>query len=326
MIKTKNVLVALAFILAAGTVVGFAAGGPKKTKAAGIGWYDSFDLAQIEAKATKKPILFLSMFGKLDEKMPCANARTLRATLFQDPEFKKLVTQDVIPAWEMVRAVPHVEIDLGDGKKITRTVRGNAVMYLCTPDGKVLDAYPGVYTSEDFMPMVRESLAKLANSDTNEVIAYHKEGGRMVRPLQMTFGKMFVESPTLDFIGAKKINGSVAPIAKNINPAERNFLLSAQGLRDMSLTPMTTNEAILAVTGKPKGEINPNEMAKSILESDSHNNVKNVRAVVHMYFASLEKLPTPLEARDAILETILKIPYKDPYFGLKDVLLPGTPD
>ena len=94
----------------------------------------------------------------------------------------------------------------------------------------------------------------------------------------------------------------------------------------MSLTPMTTNETMLAVTGWPKGEISPNDMPKSILESDSQNNVKNVRAVVHMYFASLEKLPTPLEARDAILETILKIPYKDPYFGLKDIFLPGTPD
>ena len=326
MIKTKNVLYALGFVLAAGSVVGFAASGPKRTQVAGIGWYDSFEVAKTEAKRTQRPILLLSLFGKLDEKMPCTNARTLRATLFLDPEFKALVTKDVIPAWEMVRAVPHIEIDLGDGKKITRTVRGNAVMYLCTPDGKVLDAYPGVYTSKDFMPMVRESLAKLAKSDGKEIIAYHKAHGRIVRPLQMTYGKMFVESPTLDFIGANRITGSVTPIVKNIRPAERDFLLSAQGLRDMSLTPMIPGEIVYTVAGRPKGDISPNDMAQSILDSDSHNNVENVRAVVHLYFASLEKLPTPHEARDAILQTILKIPYKDPYFGLKDVLLPGTPD
>ena len=30
------------------------------------------------------------------------------------------------------------------------------------------------------------------------------------------------------------------------------------------------------------------------------------------------------EARDAVLMDLLKIPYKDPYFGLKDLLMPGT--
>ena len=49
------------------------------------------------------------------------------------------------------------------------------------------------------------------------------------------------------------------------------------------------------------------------------------RAVVHSYFASLKALPTPDEAREAVLGTILKIPYKDPTMGLDDVLLPGTP-
>ena len=87
---------------------GFAAssGHAKKTMVNGVGWYASFSDALTESKRTQKPILLLSMFGRLDEDMPCANARTLRATLFKDPEFRKLVSDDVIPAWEMVRAVP----------------------------------------------------------------------------------------------------------------------------------------------------------------------------------------------------------------------------
>jgi hypothetical protein len=54
--------------------------------------------------------------------------------------------------------------------------------------------------------------------------------------------------------------------------------------------------------------------------------MESIRPVVHAYLASESDLPTVGQARDNILEKILKIPYKDPYFGLKDVLLPGTPD
>src|SRR5687767_12404785 len=84
----------------------------KKTAVNGIAWHNSFQDAMAEAKNSDKPVLLLSMFGKIDEDMPCANARTLRATLFKDPEFKALLENEVVPAWEMVRAVPKVEIDL----------------------------------------------------------------------------------------------------------------------------------------------------------------------------------------------------------------------
>ena len=47
----------------------------KKTNVDGIGWFASLPDALAEAKRTDKPILLLSMFGRLDEEMPCANAR-----------------------------------------------------------------------------------------------------------------------------------------------------------------------------------------------------------------------------------------------------------
>src|SRR5690349_18631104 len=78
----------------------FGAGKLKKTTVNGTAWFNSLEDAKAEAKKSHKPILLFSMFGKLDEEMPCANARTLRATLFKDPDFKKLVSDEVIPAWE----------------------------------------------------------------------------------------------------------------------------------------------------------------------------------------------------------------------------------
>ncbi len=317
----------LASSLALIAVVGFtfAGGRAKKTTVHGVGWYASFDDAKAEAKRTGKPILYLSMFGRLDEEMPCANARTLRATLFKDPEFKKLVTEDAIPAWEMVRAVPKIEIDLGDGKKIKRTVRGNAVMYLCNSEGKVVDAFPGVYTSEDFLPMVRESIAKLARADFESVRTFHKERGAIPRRTAITTGKMMLEAPTLNLIGAHAIEG-VPQRVNSKDPDELKFLQGARMLSDASLNPMPARETMQALTGTTTETRSAEDIAIQIRKNDSKANVERTRPVVHLFFASRKALPTPLEARDAILETILKIPYRDPFFGLKDVVLPGTPD
>lgn len=302
----------------------FAGARVKKTTVNGIGWYDNFADAQAEAKKTGKPILFLSMFGKIDEEMPCANARTLRATLFKGPEFKKLVTDEVIPAWEMVRAVPHVEIDFGDGKKIKRTVRGNAVMYLCNTDGKVVDAYPGIYTTKDFMPMVHEAITTLTKAEGAEVIAWHDGKGQAARLVRSTLSKSGSESPTLNIIGARAIAGAVKP-QRSEDPKRQRFLTAAAAVMDMSLSPMTPDEVAVAVTGEPIGERSPATVGNLILERDSRLNSTSMRGIVHMWLGSEKALLTPLEARDTILETILKIPYKDPYFGLKDIAIPGTP-
>ena len=321
---TLSALVALAL---AGPIEGHPtpAAKAKKTVVNGIGWNNSFADAQHEAKQTGKPILFFSMFGRIDEEMPCANARTLRATLFKDAEFKKLLSEEVIPAWEMVRAVPKIEIDLGDGKKIQRTVRGNAVMYLCNADGKVIDAFPGVYTVEDFLPMIRESIRELGKAPFAEVAAYHKARGGMPRRTAITTGKMMLEAPTLNLIGAPPIAGAV-PVETTKDPARALFLRAARQLTDASLTPMPAGEIVPLLTGAPLGDRDPQEVAAQIIKNDSRANMERTRPVIHLWLASEKELPSPAAARDTVLETILKIPYKDPYFGLKDVLLPGTPN
>lgn len=325
----KKSIIAIAFVLVIGTAIGVAAGGgPAKTTVHTIDWYNSFADAKKQAKAEGKPILLLSMFGKLDEEMPCANARTLRATLFKDPDFQNLVTKDVVPAWEMVREVPRIKIDLGDGKEVTRTVRGNAVMYLCNSDGKVIDAYPGIYTKGDFMPVVKESIAKLGKATEAEVIAYHKAAPSSgTFNAYTTLSKGVLEGPILNAIGAKPIKGANPPtLAEQVTPEKQRFLRQARRVVDVSLTPATADEAVRAATGKGFKDIPADNLAETILQNDSKRNMNRLRPVIHLWFASETKLPTPMEARETVLATILKIPYKDPYFGLKDVLLPGTPE
>lgn len=291
--------------------------GHKATVVNGIAWRNSLGQAISEAQASHKPILLLSMFGRIDEKMPCQNARTLRATLFKEPEFMSLVKNDVIPAWEMVGPVPHVTIDLGNGRKIERTVRGNAVMYLLNSDGKVVDAYPGVYTKADFMPMVQESIA-LSKQPTADIKAFHIAHGRIPAPAFMTMGKAIMESPTLSLLSAPNPGNPQ-------NPENSAFDVATRRLQDLSLNPAGAR-AIAATIGIDLAKLTPVERAQKIIERDSQNNVTTVRGVVHLMFSEFPDLPTSLEARDEILTKLLKVPYKDPNWGLTEVVLPGTPE
>lgn len=320
----QSTYIVLAIGIVSATALAFGAGKVKKTAVNGIEWHDSFDEASAEAKKSGKPILFLSMFGEIDEKMPCANARTLRATLFKDPEFKRLVSEDMIPAWEMVRAVPKITVDLGDGKKITRTVRGNAVMYVCNSDGKVVDAYPGVYTGEDFFPAIKESIA-MCRKTPDEINAWHTANGRRVRSLRATMSKGAAEGPVLNLAGARRVAGAKGDMIVNDDPKRALFLDSAARIEDMSLTPMSPEMVAVNVTGQPIGEKTPEQIGMEILKADSKQNITQMRGVIHLWLASEKQLPNPKQARDTVLETILKIPYKDPYFGLKDIAIPGTP-
>ena len=47
--------------------------------------------------------------------------------------------------------------------------------------------------------------------------------------------------------------------------------------------------------------------------------------VVHTWFTSLKHLPTPAEAKEDLFVRMLHIDYNDPYLGLADIALPGTP-
>lgn len=323
--RAKSHYIALsALIVAVGSFAFAGLTGAKKTNVNGIDWYATFDDAKARAKQTGKPILLLSMFGHLDEKMPCANARTLRATLFNDPEFKRFANEEAIVAWEMVREVPKVTIDFGNGNKLERTVRGNAVMYLCNSDGKVIDAYPGIYTASDFFPMVRESIEKLNSSSTERVLAWHEGLAKLPRSFAATVSKAASESPTLDLIGTPLFAGAKTD-EQPADPKRIRFFLAAARTSDLSLAPMRASLVSSRVIGQPDANRTPEQIGKEIMERDSQQNVTFMRSIIHCWIASLKELPTPEQARNDVLETILKIPYKDPYMGLNEIAIPGTP-
>lgn len=65
--------------------------------------------------------------------------------LFSRTDIAKYINENFEPAWEMVRPVPTVTIDFGNGKTIKRTLNGNVASYVCTTNGTIVDVLPGIY-------------------------------------------------------------------------------------------------------------------------------------------------------------------------------------
>ena len=102
--------------------------------------------------------------------------------LLLDKDVTAQLQKRYVLSWESVRPVPKATIDFGQGKVLTRTLKGNCVFYVCKPDGTVTDILPGVYTPEDF----------LAELDSGGPVAETPPPNRMAM-----LGKAAVESPIL---------------------------------------------------------------------------------------------------------------------------------
>ena len=64
--------------------------------------------------------------------------------LFSQPELAAYMGESFECAWESIRDVPRVTIDLGEGRVVERTAGGNVMTWFCLPDGRAFDAQPGL--------------------------------------------------------------------------------------------------------------------------------------------------------------------------------------
>jgi len=312
-------LIALPLVVVALASMGASPHPPKRVNYAGIAWEATIEGAKARAVKEGRPILHLQTFGKLDDPYSCTNTRTLRTVLLADPEFKKLLQNEVVPSWEMIREVPKVTIDFRNGQKVTRTLKGNVAMYLCEPDGRVIDAFGGVVTPKDFVPVIRDSIRHLAGKTHAEVSAFHRIRARAFQVAGLNAGKTVAEAPLLIAPSKPRSKQSTSQ-----DPRRLEFEAAAAQLFDASAEPMPMSASIRLGTGKTDGT--PAELGMLAVQNESRMNLTAVRGVIHRWLASFDKLPSPTSAKDDMFETILHVPYKDPYLGLFDVELPGTPN
>lgn len=76
--------------------------------------------------------------------------------LFSREDVSNYINQNFEPAWEMVRPVPIVRIDFGNGTVSTRTLHGNVASHICSADGNIADILPGIYTPSAYLTALQQ--------------------------------------------------------------------------------------------------------------------------------------------------------------------------
>lgn len=120
----------------------------------GLFWYTDFEQAEAAAARSGKPILSLRLLGTLDSEMSCANSRFFRTTLYANERVSAYLRDHFVLHWKSVRPVPHVTIDMGDGRVIHRTITGNSIHYVLDAEGRPIEAIPGLYGPDAFLRAV----------------------------------------------------------------------------------------------------------------------------------------------------------------------------
>jgi hypothetical protein len=267
--------------------------------------------------------------------------------LLSDTRVARFINENFVPCWQMVRPVPKVTIDFGDGRRLKRTLGGNTLIEICLPDGRVIDAFPGLYTPEDFLKEAEETLAFVRSLDpaaseaeaATAVVAWHR--ARAIDPPRVPIAAMLeksmVESPLLRAMRANPNSPPSTDLLLRELGRSRPFPVEGEApgaaldrlggwLEDISKQPATVEQLRQRFLALPEGRRpTPEQLGEMALRVDSRTNVSWARPAVHLLFAGYERLPRGRECRDAVFRRLLHLPVEDPYLGLADVVAPGTP-
>jgi hypothetical protein len=262
--------------------------------------------------------------------------------LLSDEKVQRLIGDKLIASWEMVRPAPKATIDFGGGKVLERTLKGNTVIYLCTPSGEVIDAFPGVYTPEDFLREVQPALERF---EQDALAAASPEWHRaqvgelaVKERAAINFSKMAVESPLLEALAvrdkASRSIGTQSRLAAEQDPASRPPEPSAEALQEsfrrlsgmlVDISDRPLNRHAMARRAAEARSAQGEDVSTDIVTIDSAQNVQYVRPGVRFLLGSLKAPRTPKELRDPLFKDLLHIAIDDPYLGLADIAVPGTP-
>jgi len=184
-------------------------------------WFTELDLAIAEARRTGKPILSLRLLGRLDEELSCANSRFFRKLLYPDAQINQVLRQDFVLHWESVRPVPKVTLDFGNGRRIERTLTGNSAHLVLDPNGRIVDALPGLVSREAFLELLTQART-FARADRRALPRLHAQAAtqrtpppssppsRAVAASRIAATKHLVELPLLRAVSVDPVDADTA--------------------------------------------------------------------------------------------------------------------
>lgn len=131
--------------------------GQRDGHASGLYWHTDLEAAKREARHSGRPILSLRLLGALDEELSCANSRFFRVVLYSDPEVSARLREHFVLHWSSERPAPRITIDMGDGRRLVRTITGNSLHYVLDANGRPLDGIVGLYAPRAFLGALDEA-------------------------------------------------------------------------------------------------------------------------------------------------------------------------
>jgi hypothetical protein len=233
--------------------------------------------------------------------------------LFSRDDVCNFVNASFEPVWVSVRPVPIVRIDFGNGRVLTRTLHGNILTSVCTADGTLLDALPGIYTPEvyiDRLDQLRLLSVQLGRQPREKraswLAGYHDRTAKALAANQQPER----------FIDAVKL----LPVGKGVieRPVEK-VLVQASSPRG---TPPNGSPppAKAAQTG-----VGPEPIAgwKELVQ-DTELNERTRRRQIHELLAK-SGLVRPERVLKPIYKDVLHADLDDPYLGLGKTLFEHYP-
>jgi hypothetical protein len=233
--------------------------------------------------------------------------------LFSREPVANFINESFEPVWESVRPVPIVRIDFGNGNVLTRTLHGNILTSICTPDGFVVDALPGIYREAEYLSQLKLlcAVAKKAQAVTHE----HRVRDNLVRAYHR--GQ------------AKILKGIIKP-----EQVARELIMAAMSKKQielpLELVLLPASMPALPPLRQQRPEAGPAEIAAEDvahwkeLEEDTRLNERSRRLWIH---SLLEKtgLVKPEKVTRPIYKEVLHADLDDPYLGLGEVLFAKYP-
>jgi hypothetical protein len=230
--------------------------------------------------------------------------------LFSQERVANFINQAFEPVWESVRPVPIVRIDFGDGKVLTRTLHGNILTSICTPDGLLVDALPGIYTESAYLDRLNILCAVAKNAQARPearrdvlVRAYHR-GQAQVLKKNAKAGQAVADRATL-------------PVTKM--KIERPIELALLPVRPLPVPPAQTKPG-----AKPTLTAAEDGASWKALEEDTQLNERTRRLQIHELLAGVG-LVRPDKVTRPIYKDVLHADLDDPYLGLGKVLFATYP-
>lgn len=273
--------------------------------------------------------------------------------LYGNEQVSKTLRERFVLHWESERPVPRVTIDFGDGRRLERTVTGNAVHYVLTPDGRPVDAIPGLYGPEAFLAALDRAggiagrLACVPDGEREDVLLAHHASrlealdmqwkadlararsdpalgttGREAPPARkavlLARGKSAMEMPILDRAAGVADGGRPEwPLIAALHASEAR--LDPSSIAMMRRHQPNALKAMRLAMSKTRIEDPMLHLVAGFERSLAEDTVRNEYTLhrrIHEWFAEGEAGPDLHSLNERVYAEIFLTPASDPWLGL----------